>query len=100
MTRERLERTKIRRDEIKTRFITGMQNQGLTPVENLGGGNCVFMSLAEIVFGDASHFDFMRYMIVHRLRSFPKKYQGNLINFSDYCNSMAISGKAASPREL
>jgi len=100
MTRARLERIKLRKNEIKTRFITGMQNRGLTPVENLGGGNCVFMSLAEIVFGDASQFDFMRYMIVHRLRSFPKKYQGNLINFSDYCNSMAISGKAASPREL
>jgi len=56
------------------RFIEGMQNQGLTPIENLGGGNCVFMSLAEIVFGDASRFDIMRYMIVHRLRRFPKQY--------------------------
>ena len=51
-----------------------MQNRGLTPINNLGGGNCVFMSLAHVVFGDAAKFEFMRYMIVHRLLRFPKQY--------------------------
>jgi len=74
MILERLERIKQREYDIKMRFIEGMQNQGLTPVENSGGGNCVFMALAEIVFGDASQFDFMRHMIVHRLRRFHKQY--------------------------
>jgi len=74
MTRERLERIKHRKYKIKMRFIEGMKKQGLYPVENLGSGNCVFMSLAHVVFGDASQFDFMRYMIVHRLRRFPSQY--------------------------
>ena len=39
-------------------------------------------------------------MIVHRLRRFPKQYQGDIINFSMYCNSMAVNGKAASTLEL
>jgi hypothetical protein len=73
-----------------------MRNRGLTPINNLGGGNCVFISLAHLVFGDASKFKFMRYMIVHRLRRFPKQYQGNINNFSMYCNSMAVDGKPAS----
>jgi len=60
MTSARLERIKLLKNNIKMRFINGMQNKGLTPVENLGGGNCVYMSLAERVFGDASKFDFMR----------------------------------------
>ena len=53
------------------KFIDRMLNKGLTPASNEGGGNCVFMSLAQIVFGDVTRFEFMRYMIVHRLRSFP-----------------------------
>ena len=78
-----------------------MLNRGLTPVDNLGGGNCVFISLAQIVFGDATRFKFMRYMIVHRLRSFPEKYEANINKeFEGYCNSMAVSGKAASSLEL
>ena len=51
-----------------------MVSRGLIPVHNLGDGNCVFISLAHIVFGDPSKFAFMRYMIVHRLRRFPQKY--------------------------
>ena len=39
-------------------------------------------------------------MIVHRLRSFPKKYQGQLSNFSDYCDNMSKNGEAASQLEL
>ena len=81
-------------------FTNGMRNRGLTAISNLGGGNCVFMSLAHVVFGDAAKFKFMRYMIVHRLRRFPKQYQGEIINFPMYCNSMAVNGKAASPLEL
>ena len=77
-----------------------MRNRGLTPINNLGGGNCVFFSLAKVVFGDAAKFELMRYMIVHRLRRFPKQYQGKISNFEVYCNSMAMNGKAASPIEL
>ena len=77
-------------------FTNGMRNRGLTAISNLGGGNCVFMSLAQVVFGDAARFDFMRYMIVHRLRRFPKQYQGDINNFGGYCNNMAVYGKAAS----
>ena len=77
-----------------------MQSRGLTPINNLGGGNCVFMSLAQVVFGDATKFKYMRYMIVHRLRRFPKQYQGSINNFEVYCNSMAVNGKPASPLEL
>ena len=77
-----------------------MQNRGLIPINNLGGGNCVFMSLAHVVFGDAARFKFMRYMIVHRLRRFPKQYQGSIQNFEAYCFSMAVDGKAAGPIEL
>ena len=53
------------------KFIDDLLKLGLTPANNEGGGNCVFISLAQIVFGDATKFKFMRYMIVHRLRSFP-----------------------------
>jgi len=77
-----------------------MQNRGLTPISNLGGGNCVFMSLAQVVFGDASKFEFMRNMIVHRLRRFPKQYQGEITNFPLYCQNMSINGKPASTLEL
>ena len=72
MTRERLPRIQIRKKNEQNIFIKGMRNRGLTPMSNLGGGNCVFMSLAKVVFGDAARFEFMRYMIVHRLRRFPK----------------------------
>ena len=85
---------------MRTEFLSGMQNRGLVPVENVGGGNCVFISLAELVFGDASRFEFMRYMIVHRLRCFPRKYFKKTTNFQDYCNNMLILGKAASQKEL
>jgi hypothetical protein len=85
---------------MRTEFISGMRNRGFVPVDNVGGGNCVFISLAELVFGDASRFEFMRYMIVHRLRSFPAKYFKNTTNFQDYCNNTLIPGKPASQTEL
>jgi hypothetical protein len=85
---------------MKMRFLNDMQNRGFIPVDNLGGGNCVFISLAELVFGDANRFELMRYMIVHRLRSFPEKYFFNTAESPDYCNNMLISGKAASRKEL
>jgi len=77
-----------------------MLGRGLTPVYNRGDGNCVFISLAQIVFGDSAKFEFMRYMIVHRLNKFPKKYQSKHTKFPDYCNSMAVNGKAAGTLEL
>ena len=85
---------------MKIEFLNGMQIRGLTPVDNSGGGNCVFMSLAKLVFGDATRFDFMRYMIVHRLRSFPEKYFYNTSDSPTYCNNMLIPGKPATPKEL
>jgi hypothetical protein len=100
MTRERISRIQLRKQNQQNIFINGLRSRGLTPVNNLGGGNCVFMSLAHVVFGDATQFRFMRYMIVHRLRRFPKQYQGNINNFSDYCFSMAVNGNPASPLEL
>jgi len=51
-----------------------MLDRGIIPIDNAGGGDCTFMSLAELVFGDATKFELMRYMIVHRLQTFPKKY--------------------------
>jgi len=74
MTRERLYRIHLRNQNEQELFINGMRSRGLTPISNLGGGNCVFMSLAQVVFGDAAKFKFMRHMIVHRLRRFPKQY--------------------------
>jgi len=41
-------------------FISGMESRGLIPIENCGDGNCVFISLANIVLGDSAKFDFMR----------------------------------------
>jgi hypothetical protein len=41
-------------------FISGMESRGFIPIENCGDGNCVFISLAEIVMGDSAKFDFMR----------------------------------------
>ena len=87
----------LEEQKIQLKFLNGIQNRGLTPSYNVGGGNCVFISLAQIVFGDASKFKFMRYMIIHRLQSFPEKYQGEMNNFSDYCDRMAVNGKVASP---
>jgi hypothetical protein len=52
------------------------------------------------VFGDGNKFETMRYMIVHRLRSFPEKYFVDTINFETYCNNMLIHKKPASPKEL
>ena len=100
MTRERLSRIQLRNQNQQTMFINGMRDRGLTPINNLGGGNCVFMSLARVVFGDATKFKFLRNMIVHRLRRFPKQYQGSIKNFEVHCNSMAVNGKPASQIEL
>jgi hypothetical protein len=47
-------------EEQTTIFISGMESRGLIPIENCGDGNCVFISLAEIVMGDSAKFDFMR----------------------------------------
>jgi len=47
-------------EEQTTKFISGMLSRGLIPIENRGGGNCVFISLAQIVMGDSAKFDFMR----------------------------------------
>jgi len=41
-------------------FLSGMLSRGLTPIENLGDGNCLFISLAHIVMGDPGKFDFIR----------------------------------------
>ena len=79
-----------------TYFLNGLHTQNLTPVQNSGGGNCVFKSLAEVVFGDAWKYEFMRYMIVHRMRSFPEKYKCR----ADYLNNMMVDGKDASSLEL
>ena len=48
-----------------------MLSRGLTPVGNVGDGNCVFISLAQIILGDAAKFEFVRYMVVDWLRTFP-----------------------------
>ena len=77
-----------------------MLSRELIPIDNDGDGNCVFISLAQIVFGDPTKFEFMRYMIVHRLRSFPDKYRGKQHKFSDYCDNMSKNGEAASHLEL
>ena len=77
-----------------------MLSRGLIPVDNYGDGNCVFISLAEIVFGDPMKFEFMRNMIVHRLNSFPEKYRGKTHEFEDYCDSMSKNNMAASQLEL
>ena len=78
-------------------FIICLKNRGLIPVDNAGDGNCVFMSLAYIVLGDASKFEIIRYMIVYWLRNFPEKYQ----DIQDkYCDSMIVSGTAATMLEL
>ena len=85
---------------MKKRFVNGIRNRGFTPVDNLGGWNCVFISLAELVFGDAKRFELMRYMIVHRLRSFPEKYFRKTSEFPDYCNNMATFRRPATQKEL
>jgi hypothetical protein len=77
-----------------------MLSRGLTPVFNRGDGNCVFISLAQIVLGDSAKYEFMRYIIVHRLNSFPKKYEHKTTNFSNYCDSMIINRKPAFSLEL
>ena len=69
---ERQERIKVRESEAEDAFKNGMHTRGLIPLHN--DGNCVFISLAQIVLGDATKFEFMRYMIMQRLNSFPKKY--------------------------
>ena len=76
LKRKRMEKMQLNEEKAKKAFKNGILNEGLTPINNDGGGNCVFISLALIVYGDAAKFKFMRYMIVHRLRSFPNKYQG------------------------
>jgi len=85
---------------MKIEFLNVMRIRGLIPVDNSGGGNCVFISLAELVFGNASRFEFMRYMIVHRLRRYPEKYFRNISESHDYCNNMATYRRPASQKEL
>jgi hypothetical protein len=87
---------------MKKRFLDGMRNRGLTPVENVGDGNCVFIALAELVFGDASKFEFMRYMIVHRLQTSPQKYfhPTTPSPLSTYCHNMLIATKPCTHTEL
>ena len=85
---------------MKKRFLNGIFTRNLIPVDNSGGGNCVFIALAVLVFGDGKRFELMRYMIVHRLQSFPEKYFHRKTNFEDYCNNMLIPGKVASQKEL
>jgi len=77
-----------------------MHSRQLTPVDNTGDGNCVFISLAQIVLKNPSQFEFMRYIIVNWLRNFPQKYKSRKPNLSTYCNTMIISGKPASTLEL
>ena len=71
---KRLDRIQLGDSEEQMAFICGMLNRGLTPLHNVGDGNCVFISLAQIVVGDAAKFQFMRQMIVRRLRNFQTKY--------------------------
>jgi len=78
-----------------------MLRRGYTPIHNVGDGNCVFISLAQIVVGDTAKFQFMRQIIVQRLRNFQTKYDdGYINNFRDYCDVMDINGRAASMLEL
>ena len=77
-----------------------MQSRGLIPVDNVGDGNCVFMSLAQIVLGDSAKFEFIRYMVVQWLKTFPRKYNGGQNEFSDYCENMAMNGIKATSLEL
>ena len=63
-------------EKVEMEFANGILDEGFTPINNDGGGNCMFISLALIVFGDAAKSEFMRYMIVDRMKNFPKKYEG------------------------
>jgi len=40
--------------------MSGMLSRGLIPINNVGDGNCIFISLAQIVMKDSAKFDFMR----------------------------------------
>jgi len=71
---KRQERIQLREKEAQISFICGMLRRGYTPIHNVGDGNCVFISLAQIVVGDTAKFQFMRQMIVRRLRNFQTKY--------------------------
>jgi hypothetical protein len=77
-----------------------MLSREITPVDNIGDGNCVFISLAQIVLGDATQFEFIRHMIVTWLRNFPSKYKNKIHNLPDYCNTLAVNKKPASTLEL
>ena len=70
----RLNRIRPREQEVQMAFKCGMLRRGYTPIHNVGDGNCVFISLAQIVVGDTAKFQFMRQMIVRRLRNFQTKY--------------------------
>jgi hypothetical protein len=100
LTKHELQIIKREEQKMKTKFLKTIQNRSLTPVDNKGRGNCVFISLSELVFGEGSKFELIRYMIVHRMRSFPEKYFKNGAGFEDYCNNMLIPGKPASMKEL
>jgi hypothetical protein len=73
-----------------------MLRRGITPVYNLGDGNCVFISLAQLFFQDSSKCDFTRFMISHRLHQFPNKYHAT----KTYCTNMLIGKKPATGLEL
>ena len=98
---KRLERIQLRQQEVQISFICGMLYRGYTPIHNAGDGNCVFISLAQIVVRDTAKFQFMRQMIVRRLRNFQTKYdEGQVNHFKDYCDIMDMNGRAASMLEL
>ena len=75
--------------------MRGMASRGYIPVANGGRGDCVFISLAQIVLGDPAKFAFIRYMIMQRIKSFPKKYHKS----NEYCENMAVKGTAATMLE-
>ena len=77
-----------------------MLSRGLIPINNIGDGNCVFISLSQILLGDTDKFEFMRYMIVYWLKSFPDKYKYSHKKNKEYCNVMAMNGRAANMVEL
>jgi len=84
-------------EEQKATFLSGMLSRGLIPIENCGDGNCVFISLAQIVTGDSTKYDFIRQITVSRLKSFPSKYH----NKSPlYCNTMALPRTPGTSLEL
>ena len=56
LKRKRLERRQLYDEAAKKTFANAILNEGFTPIDNDGDGNCLFISLALIVFGDAAKF--------------------------------------------